>query len=188
MVMTAHVLFPALDEEVPATMSRVILDGWLRQRLGFRGVICSDDMEMKAVRGRYALEHQLDLASRATVDLFIVSEQLSLCWESWETLVRLQEQDSAHDRLAIDSMARVHQMRERFLLEPPQVPGLEIVGSMAHKQLAARIAERNLICFWVGSHDQSHRLDFEFSEVQSPCSNGVRTWAASHIGLQCDDI
>ena len=142
MVMTAHVLFPALDEEVPATMSRAILDGWLRKRLGFQGVICSDDMEMKAVRGRYELEHQLDLASRATVDLFIVSEQLSLCWESWETLVRLQEQDPAHDRLAIDSMARVHHMRERFLLEPPRVPDLDIVGSMTHKQLAARIAAR----------------------------------------------
>ena len=142
MVMTAHVLFPALDEQVPATMSSAILQGWLRERLGFRGVICSDDMEMKAVRGRYELEHQLDLASRATVDLFIVSEQLSLCWESWETLVRLQEQDPLHDDRAVDAQARVQRMRERFLLDAPRIPDLSTVGSMEHKMLAAQIRSR----------------------------------------------
>ncbi len=142
MIMTAHVLFPALDEEVPATMSQAILQGWLRQRLGFQGVICSDDMEMKAVRGRYELAHQLDLACRATVDLFIVSEQLSLCWETWETLVRIQEEDPLHDDRAIDSLARVASLRERFLLDPPRIPALSTVGDRHHKMLAAEIQAR----------------------------------------------
>jgi beta-N-acetylhexosaminidase len=142
MVMTAHVLFPALDEEVPATMSQPILQGWLRERLGFTGVICSDDMEMKAVRGRYQLEHQLDLASRATVDLFIVSEQLGLCWESWETLVRLQESDPLHDSRAIDSMKRVNRVRERFLLDAPRVPELSRVGCRSHKSIASQLQSR----------------------------------------------
>jgi beta-N-acetylhexosaminidase len=142
MVMTAHVLFPALDEAVPATMSQPILDGWLRKRLGFQGVVCSDDMEMKAVRGRYELEYQLDLACRATVDMFIVSEQLSLCWETWETLVRIQEDDPLHDDRAVDSLARVEGLRQRFLLDPPAVPGLNIVGDLQHKMLAAEIRAR----------------------------------------------
>lgn len=48
-VMTAHVRYPALDER-PATYSRAILNGVLRRKLGFDGVICSDALEMRGAR------------------------------------------------------------------------------------------------------------------------------------------
>jgi beta-N-acetylhexosaminidase len=50
-IMTAHVLVPSLDEKRPATLSRRIVSGILRQELGFEGVILSDDLEMKAIAG-----------------------------------------------------------------------------------------------------------------------------------------
>jgi beta-N-acetylhexosaminidase len=109
MVMTAHVLFPAIDEDFPATMSSTILRGWLRERMGFEGIICSDDMEMKAVRGRYPLEQQLDLATRATVDLFLCCKEYSLAHEAWEILVHLQESDPGHDDAAIAAAGRVQE-------------------------------------------------------------------------------
>ena len=48
-IMTAHVLVPSLDEERPATLSPRIVQGMLREELGFEGVILSDDLEMKAI-------------------------------------------------------------------------------------------------------------------------------------------
>ena len=42
--MTAHILIPALDEERPATLSPRIVDGMLKQKLGFRGLVLTDDM------------------------------------------------------------------------------------------------------------------------------------------------
>ena len=60
-IMTAHVLVPSLDEEVPATLSKRIV-GLLREELGYQGVILSDDLEMKAIAGRYAVP---DAAVRA---------------------------------------------------------------------------------------------------------------------------
>jgi beta-N-acetylhexosaminidase len=53
MLMTAHVRYPALDPEWPATLSPTILTGLLRRRLGFRGIICSDDLEMRAIADHY---------------------------------------------------------------------------------------------------------------------------------------
>jgi len=50
--MTAHVVFSALDQDVPATLSRRVLTDLLRHELGFTGVIISDDLEMKAVSRR----------------------------------------------------------------------------------------------------------------------------------------
>ena len=135
-VMTAHVLFPVWDEDNPATMSDRILRGWLRERLGHQGVVVSDDMEMGAVRGRYPLELQLDRACRATVDLFLCCKELDLQVEAWETLIKLQEDDPTHDRLAEDSMRRLLALRERFLLNPLPPAPLDVVGGMAHRDLA----------------------------------------------------
>ncbi len=141
-VMTAHVVVPAWDEDLPATMSERILRGWLRERLGHKGLIVSDDMEMKAVRGRYPLEQQLQAACRGTVDLFLCCKELDLQLEAWETLIKLQERDPGHDALAIDSNRRLLALRERFLLHPPPAPALDVVGGVANRDLALRVAAR----------------------------------------------
>lgn len=49
MIMTAHVVFEALDADVPATLSRRVLGEILRGELGYRGVVVSDDLDMKAI-------------------------------------------------------------------------------------------------------------------------------------------
>src|SRR4029453_4636169 len=54
-IMTAHVFLPALDEERPATLSKRIVSGLLRDELAFNGLILSDDLEMKAVAAQYAV-------------------------------------------------------------------------------------------------------------------------------------
>ncbi len=137
-VMSAHVLYPAWDEQYPATMSETILRGLLRRRLGFGGLLFSDDMEMKAVRGRYPLEMQVDLASRASVDVFLCCKEPGLQLETFETLVRLQEQDPREDDRSTDSVRRLFALRERFLIGRPPAPELSVVGDRAHRELALR--------------------------------------------------
>jgi beta-N-acetylhexosaminidase len=53
-VMTAHIVYPALDADNPATMSRAILSNLLRERWGYDGVIITDGMDMHAIAHRYA--------------------------------------------------------------------------------------------------------------------------------------
>ncbi|MEC7987425.1 MAG: beta-N-acetylhexosaminidase [Myxococcota bacterium] len=142
LIMTAHVLFPAYDEEYPATMSHTILNGILRQRFGYDGLIVSDDMEMKAVRGRWPLEQQLDLSCRAGVDLFLICSDYALQQEAFECLVHLQESDSAHDTLSIASQKRLFHLRERFFLVPPKPSLLDCVGSALHREHSAMVRSR----------------------------------------------
>jgi beta-N-acetylhexosaminidase len=54
-VMTAHIVYPALDADNPATMSRAILHGLLRERWGYEGVIITDGMDMHAIAHRYGV-------------------------------------------------------------------------------------------------------------------------------------
>ncbi|WP_354642274.1 glycoside hydrolase family 3 protein [Kitasatospora camelliae] len=54
-IMTAHILFPAYDPHLPATMSREILTGLLREELGFQGLIVTDGIEMGAISGTHGV-------------------------------------------------------------------------------------------------------------------------------------
>ncbi len=137
-VMTSHVIYPAWDEDYPATMSNKIVRGILRRKMGFRGVVFSDDLEMKAVRGRYPLEQQLTEASAASVDVFLLCKELNLQVEAFEQLIRLQETDKAQNDAAIDAAKRWHGLREVFLKDPPPRPDLAVLASAAHADLALR--------------------------------------------------
>jgi len=137
-VMTAHVLFPAWDERLPATMSPRILKTVLRDRMRFPGVVVSDDLEMKAVRDHFPLEQQLALGTAASVDVFLVCSDPALIHASWEGGVHLQETEKSQEDAAIDSMKRWQRLREHFLLRRPPAPDLDILGCLAHQELALR--------------------------------------------------
>lgn len=78
MVMTAHIVNRQLDDTgLPATLSRQILTGILREQLNFDGVIITDDMQMKAISQHYGLEEALVLAINAGADMFIFGNQLT---------------------------------------------------------------------------------------------------------------
>jgi beta-N-acetylhexosaminidase len=71
-VMTGHLLVPALDEELPATLSARILGGLLREELGFTGVVVTDAVEMRAVTDRYGFAGAAVRALAAGADAICV--------------------------------------------------------------------------------------------------------------------
>ncbi|WP_051857554.1 glycoside hydrolase family 3 N-terminal domain-containing protein [Streptomyces cellulosae] len=73
MLMSAHVVFPALDANRPATLSRRILGDLLRLDLGFDGVLVSDALEMKAIADRYGEEAGARIALAAGADQVVVA-------------------------------------------------------------------------------------------------------------------
>ncbi|HEX4790134.1 MAG TPA: glycoside hydrolase family 3 protein [Actinospica sp.] len=70
-VMTAHVVVPRHDPELPATMSRPVLTGLLRERLGFRGLIVTDGIDMGAISARYGVAEGTVRAIGAGVDALL---------------------------------------------------------------------------------------------------------------------
>ncbi len=71
LVMTGHIFNRDLDPEWPATLSESIIDGTLREQLGFDGVVVSDDMMMRAITEHYGLETAIKQAVNAGVDILI---------------------------------------------------------------------------------------------------------------------
>ncbi|MFA5643851.1 MAG: glycoside hydrolase family 3 N-terminal domain-containing protein [Candidatus Paceibacterota bacterium] len=73
MVMTAHIINTNIDPQYPATLSPLFLQNILRDRLGFKGVIVSDDMQMGAIAKNYGFEDALIRSINAGCDLLILS-------------------------------------------------------------------------------------------------------------------
>ena len=73
-VMTAHVFNRGIDMALPATLSRYTVRRYLRGKLGYKGLVVSDDLLMGAIRQRYGVEEAAILALQATVDVLLVSQ------------------------------------------------------------------------------------------------------------------
>jgi beta-N-acetylhexosaminidase len=106
-VMTAHVLFPALDPASPATLSARVLS-ILRTELGFDGVVFSDDLEMRAVADDGTTEERVRRCIDAGVDALLVCGENAPFEEALATLEKLPR-----ERLA-GSLGRVAALKRRF--------------------------------------------------------------------------
>jgi beta-N-acetylhexosaminidase len=94
-VMTAHVVYDAWDRGRPATLSEPIVTGILRRRLGFSGLIVSDDLEMAAVADRYGPAEAAVLAVSAGVELLLFCHRQERWEEAHGALVREAEKSPA---------------------------------------------------------------------------------------------
>lgn len=71
MTMTAHVVYPELDRDLPATLSRAIVGDLLRRRMRFKGVVITDDLDMGAITKQRSPGESCLLACAAGVDLLM---------------------------------------------------------------------------------------------------------------------
>ncbi|PPL15996.1 beta-N-acetylhexosaminidase [Microterricola pindariensis] len=74
-IMSSHILLPQLDAERPATFSRTILQGLLREELGFAGVIVTDALDMKGASGEHGIAEAAVLALAAGCDLLCIGTE-----------------------------------------------------------------------------------------------------------------
>jgi beta-N-acetylhexosaminidase len=146
-IMTAHVFLPALDEQHPATLSRRVVTGLLREELRFSGVIISDDLEMKALAHDHAVEESAVQAIAAGCDtVLICSGDYEAQARTLEALVREVETNAAFMRRVDDALMRIRRVKERFLAttvgaSPARAAALRgLLGQEAHRRIADEMA------------------------------------------------
>ena len=112
-LMTAHVVFEALDAELPATLSPQTL-GPLRQRIGFDGVLVSDDLEMAAVADLMPVGDAAPLAIAAGCDLLLVCHSAERQAAAIDAIRRYAEEDSGQRARLEQASARVAKLATQF--------------------------------------------------------------------------
>ncbi|MGW6970311.1 glycoside hydrolase family 3 protein [Streptomyces sp. NPDC054952] len=141
-VMTAHIVFPALDpSEDPATLSRPIVTGILRERLGFRGVVVTDALDMAGVRQMYGDDRVPVLALRAGCDQLLNPPDLALAHRS--VLAAVESGELTEARIE-ESVLRILELKaRRGLFENPYTSARAVdaaVGTPEHLAAADEIA------------------------------------------------
>lgn len=114
-MMTAHLLFPALDPRLPATLSPAILTGLLREELGYDGLIVTDDLEMKGVAAHWGAPEAAVLALEAGADMLLCCHTRTTQFAIRDALVTaLRGGRLSEARLDI-SLARIARAKAQWL-------------------------------------------------------------------------
>lgn len=124
-MMSAHVVYPALDPEVPATLSRAICTSLLRTEIGFEGVLFSDDLEMGAVAQHHGIGELAIDAVWAGCDALLICKDEEKQAQAHEALCRHAESDSFFAERCRQAAARVLRVRR---LQPPRVDALALAS------------------------------------------------------------
>jgi beta-N-acetylhexosaminidase len=134
-IMTAHILFPELDPELPATLSPTIIGELLRGHCGFAGVVCSDDLEMAGVAATFSMAERVRLGLAAGVDLFLVCRVQRGVEEAIDEATEILLRGDALAERACRAVARVRRWRATMTRPAPTVAA--VAAALAHPDAAA---------------------------------------------------
>lgn len=135
-VLVAHVRYPALDPAWPASLSPQAIGAWLRGRLGFGGLVVSDDLEMQAVARTWGVASAAVRFLEAGGDLAIVSRDAAARRAATDAIGEALETGGLSLEEAVARRARLAELRAR------PAPGPEVIGCAEHRALAEEVARR----------------------------------------------
>lgn len=148
-VMIAHSIFPAIDPDNIATVSKKVITGLLREKLGFEGVITTDSMTMGAIATRYGVAHACAMALEAGADLVLMKAENRLVEETIEEIRRFVTEGILPEEQLNEKVYRVLELKYRYGLffdgekhgEAPE----QIINDEAIQELAKTVARRSVL-------------------------------------------
>ncbi|NMA65192.1 MAG: glycoside hydrolase family 3 protein [Clostridiaceae bacterium] len=143
MVMTAHVLTPHItDDELPATLSKTMLEDILRNELEFDGIIITDGLEMSAISSYFSEEEAVVMAMNAGVDILLLPKNLENAYDALLTAVK---QGKISEERINASVRRILKVKLDYIFDAPEnnLNPKDVLGCEEHKKLAEKIREES---------------------------------------------
>lgn len=116
-IMTAHVNYPDIDPHLPATLSHVFITDLLRTRMGFNGLVVTDDLEMGAIEKHFHVEESAVQAVRAGADILLICHDKEKIVRAFEAVRTLLEKDEAARLRLKESLERIVTAKEQYNIE-----------------------------------------------------------------------
>ena len=150
-LLTAHIVYPALDPDLPATLSPAVVTTLLRGELGFGGVVFTDSMEMKAISARWGRGPAAVAALGAGVDVIMACGSLETQWASIEAVRRAADEGALDAAALRRSAKRVADVKARYAGAGRPAPPFE---KGVHEAAAQEIADRAVTLL----RDDAHQI------------------------------
>jgi len=114
-VMVGHAAYPGVTgDHTPASLSQKWMTDILRKKIGYRGLIISDDLDMGGVLASTSIEDAAIETLRAGADLFLVCQRQENVWRSFEAVHNRAETDSKFANLVAEKVARVQGFKKKW--------------------------------------------------------------------------
>ena len=144
-LMTAHVLYPSLDPDYPATLSEAIVGKLLRKDLGYQGVVFGDDLEMTAISKSYSLEEAVKRTIHAGVDVLLFCHQQESAVRAFDFLYQQTEKNAQTKARIQEIYQRIQKLKQRYL-KSFKGTGEDLltrhIGITGHQKLAEEIIKK----------------------------------------------
>ena len=133
-VMVAHAAYPAVTrEETPASLSKKWMTDILRKKIGYRGLIISDDLEMGGVLAAASIGDAAVRTIEAGADIYLVCHREEAIWETYTAVLTRAESDAKFARRVRESARRVRRAKQRSEVrrKPVPAPGKEALEGVS---------------------------------------------------------
>jgi beta-N-acetylhexosaminidase len=147
LVMTAHILYKKIDSKLPATLSPAIIKDLLKTKMRYRGLVLSDDLDMKALSKNFKKEEIPVLALKAGCDMLMYCHDFDLPGIALQAVRKAIKAGEIDTDQIKDSLEKVFDLKKEVLVAAAPMPLMDaskLVGNPEHKKLAAAIASGKL--------------------------------------------
>nr|BBK60996.1 GH3 beta-N-acetylglucosaminidase [Paenibacillus sp. FPU-7] len=180
-VMTAHVLFPAVEpEKLPATLSSNVIEGLLRGELGYDGVVVTDCLEMNAISKFYGVGEGAVQAVEAGADLILVSHRYERQKAALDALLAAVESGRISEERIDRSVGRLLALKQRRAVDAGAAVTLSSGDTLVtdeKTELVERISEKSITLL---------RSEGEFTlDKTKPV---LVVWPEVRVGSEVDEV
>ncbi|MFA6289523.1 MAG: glycoside hydrolase family 3 N-terminal domain-containing protein [Opitutaceae bacterium] len=149
-VMTGHVIVESMDpERAPATVSRPIIQGYLRERLGFDGIVETDAMRMSAIQEKYGTAKASVMALQAGCDVLLLRGDADHFLDGYRAVYDAVKSGALSEAALDTALLRIHRLRSRIgLYDRAVVPAAEAAkpfSDAAARRCAQTLADRSVV-------------------------------------------
>ncbi len=114
-MMLSHICYRSLDDQRPASLSRKIARDLLRHRLGYDGVVMTDDLDMGAIKKHHDLQTSMQRILAADIDIALICHRSPDMEAAFETIRSFQSMSPANRRLCEQSVRRILKLKKDYL-------------------------------------------------------------------------
>ena len=147
-IMVGHVIVDDIDPKYPATLSKMLVSDYLRDKLSFDGLIMTDAMRMKAIQDNYGTGMAAVLAIQAGCNLVLLRGDFTHFKEGYDAILAAVKNNEISENIIDNCVLRILNAKESTGLfenryaDPEKAK--QIVGSQEHQELLFRLAEKSI--------------------------------------------
>ncbi len=114
-IMLSHIRYTAIDADWPASLSTPVTKELLRNQMGYKGLILTDDLDMGAITKHYDLKSAVQQILAADVDIALICHRSSKMEQAWEEMIHQMENHAVRQHQGRQSVERVLKLKQTYL-------------------------------------------------------------------------